>query len=200
MQEDVQKDRPMIVLIGGVPCSGKTSLGELISNKLEGKVTHIQLEWYNREVVDEYRDNSNSNDPDNINWELLESHLNVLLAGQPCYEKRCFPGPSPVIIVDGCCSLYCKKIFDMAQLRIFVDCDLDLALIRRTLLDSKAGLSMVDIYRRHIHHDKPAYENWILPTRNEADICIPTNIGNDMKISVGANLVCERLVKHVYTK
>lgn len=96
--------------------------------------------------------------------------------------------PKPVIIVEGIMTLLNKRLRDMMDLRIFVDCDPDERLIRniqRDTIDRGRTVSMV--VDRYLKVLKPMHEQFIEPTKRFAHIIIPEG-GDNLK---GINMVCK---------
>ena len=96
--------------------------------------------------------------------------------------------PKPVIIVEGIMALSNKRLRDMMDLKIFVDCDPDERLIRniqRDTIDRGRTVSMV--VERYLEVLKPMHEQFIEPTKRYADVIIPQG-GENVK---GINILCK---------
>ena len=96
--------------------------------------------------------------------------------------------PKPVIIIEGIMTLLNKKLRDMMDLKIFVDCDPDERLIRniqRDTIDRGRTVSMV--VDRYLKVLKPMHEQFIEPTKRYADLIIPEG-GNNAK---GIGILCK---------
>ena len=96
--------------------------------------------------------------------------------------------PKPVIIVEGIMTLLNKKLREMMDLKIFVDCDSDERLIRniqRDTIDRGRTVSMV--VNRYLEVLKPMHEQFIEPTKRYADIIIPQG-GENVK---GISMLCK---------
>ncbi len=102
--------------------------------------------------------------------------------------------PKPVIIIEGIMTLINKRLRDMMDLKVFVDCDPDERLIRniqRDTIDRGRTVSMV--VDRYLEVLKPMHEQFIEPTKRFADVIIPQG-GDNLK---GIDILCkyvERLV------
>ena len=101
-----------------------------------------------------------------------------------------------MIIVEGIMTLLNKKLRDMMDLKIFVDCDSDERLIRniqRDIIDRGRTVSMV--VERYLKVLKPMHEQFIEPTKRYADVIIPQG-GDNLK---GIGIICkyiEGIVPH----
>lgn len=96
--------------------------------------------------------------------------------------------PKPVIIVEGIMALINKKLRDMMDLRIFVDCDSDERLIcniQRDIVERGRDVQMV--LDRYLKVLKPMHEQFIEPTKRHAHIIIPQG-GDNVK---GIGMVCK---------
>ena len=88
--------------------------------------------------------------------------------------------PKPVIIIEGIMALHYKKLRDMMDLKIFVDTDDDVRLIRRDVVERGRTVDMVlDRYEKVL---KPMHEQFIEPTKKFADLIIPW--GGDNKTGI----------------
>ncbi|MDB5130448.1 MAG: uridine kinase [Mucilaginibacter sp.] len=84
--------------------------------------------------------------------------------------------PAPIMIVEGLFILHFKKISEMLDLKIFIEADYDIALQRRLKRDLiERGYSHDDVMYKWLNHVIPAYEEFLLPYRNECDKVIENN-------------------------
>ncbi|MDB5140989.1 MAG: udk [Mucilaginibacter sp.] len=84
--------------------------------------------------------------------------------------------PAPVIIVEGLFILHFKKIASVLNLKIFIEADNDIALQRRIKRDEvERGYSHDDVVYKWENHVTPAYQEYLLPYRNECDQVITNN-------------------------
>jgi uridine kinase len=128
----------------------------------------------------------NFDHPDAFDWKLLTEHIRMLKEGkaveQPTYsyiesnrqKETVHVDPKPVIIIEGIMALHYKKLRDMMDLKIFVDTDDDVRLIRnirRDVVERGRTVDMVlDRYEKVL---KPMHEQFIEPTKKFADLIIP---------------------------
>ena len=209
----MNKEDITIIGIAGGTGSGKTTVVRKIVEALPPHyVTVVPLDSYYNEnigMTDEERHAINFDHPDAFDWKLLVHHVNELRNGhaveQPTYSylicnrlpETIHVEPKPVIIIEGIMTLINKKLRDMMDLKIFVDCDSDERLIRniqRDTIDRGRTVSMV--VERYLKVLKPMHEQFIEPTKRYADLIIPQG-GENVK---GLRMMCdyiERLVEKV---
>jgi uridine kinase len=84
--------------------------------------------------------------------------------------------PAPILIVEGLFILHFKKVAELLDLKIFIEADNDIALGRRLKRDlTERGYSHDDVMYRWENHVGPAYEEFLLPYKNECDQVIVNN-------------------------
>lgn len=200
-----------IIGIAGGTGSGKTTVVQKIVKSLPPHyVAVVPLDSYYNEnigMTDEERHAINFDHPDAFDWKLLQKQVNDLRNGiaieQPTYSylicnrlpETIHVEPKPVIIIEGIMTLINKKLRDLMDLKIFVDCDDDERLIRniqRDTIDRGRTVSMV--VDRYLKVLKPMHEQFIEPTKRYADIIIPQGGENVTGISILCKYV-EALVK-----
>lgn len=193
-----------IIGIAGGTGSGKTTVVKKIVEALPPHyVAVVPLDSYYNDtshMTDEERHSINFDHPDAFDWKLLIKQINALRNGeaieQPTYSyilcnrlpETIRVEPKPVIIVEGIMTLLNKKLREMMDLKIFVDCDSDERLIRniqRDTIDRGRTVSMV--VNRYLEVLKPMHEQFIEPTKRYADIIIPQG-GENVK---GISMLCK---------
>lgn len=189
----------IIIGIAGGTGSGKTTVVKRIAKALPAHCANvIPLDsYYNdtTELTPEERAAINFDHPDAFDWKLLTEHIKMLKNGeaveQPTYsyiesnrlKETIHVEPKPVIIIEGIMALHYKKLRDMMDLKIFVDTDDDVRLIRnirRDVVERGRTVDMVlDRYEKVL---KPMHEQFIEPTKKFADLIIPW--GGDNKTGI----------------
>lgn len=205
-------DKITIIGIAGGTGSGKTTVVKKIVEALPPHhVAVVPLDSYYNDttgMTDEERRAINFDHPDAFDWKLLIKQINDLREGraieQPTYSyiisnrlpETVHVEPKPVIIVEGIMTLLNKKLRDMMDLRIFVDCDSDERLIRNIQRDIvERGRDVQMVVDRYLKVLKPMHEQFIEPTKRYAHIIIPQG-GDNVK---GIGMVCkyiESIVKN----
>lgn len=193
-----------IIGIAGGTGSGKTTVVKKIVEALPPHhVAVVPLDsYYNdtTEMTEEERRAINFDHPDAFDWKLLIKQINELCEGhaieQPTYSylicnrlpETIHVEPKPVIIVEGIMTLINKKLRDMMDIRIFVDCDSDERLIRNIERDTvERGRDVQTVLDRYRKVLKPMHDQFIEPTKRYAHIIIPEG-GDNVK---GINMVCK---------
>ena len=193
-----------IIGIAGGTGSGKTTVVKKIVEALPPHhVAVVPLDsYYNdtTEMTEEERRAINFDHPDAFDWKLLIKQINELREGhaieQPTYSylicnrlpETIHVEPKPVIIVEGIMTLINKKLRDMMDIRIFVDCDSDERLIRNIERDAvERGRDVQTVLDRYRKVLKPMHDQFIEPTKRYAHIIIPEG-GDNVK---GINMVCK---------
>ena len=188
-----------IIGIAGGSGSGKTTVVKQIVKALPPHCAAVvPLDSYYNDttgLTPEERRQINFDHPDAFDWKLLTEQIKKLKNGeaieQPTYsyiesnrlKETIHVDPKPVIIIEGIMALHYKKLRDMMDLKIFVDTDSDVRLmrnIRRDVVESGRNVDMVlEHYETAV---KPMHEQFIEPTKKFADIIIPS--GGDNKTGI----------------
>ena len=102
--------------------------------------------------------------------------------------------PCEVIIIEGIMALYRKDLRDLMDLRIYVDTDADVRLIRNILRDTvERGRTTQMVIDRYLDVLKPMHEEFIEPTKRYADLIIPEGGANRQAIDIIENYIRHRL-------
>lgn len=193
-----------IIGVAGGTGSGKTTVVRKIAQALPPHyVAVVPLDsYYNdtSEMTEEERHAINFDHPDAFDWKLLIKQVNELSSGiaieQPTYSylkcnrlpETIHVEPKPVIIIEGIMTLLNKRLRDMMDLKVFVDCDPDERLIRNIQRDTiERGRDVKMVVDRYLEVLKPMHEQFIEPTKRFADIIIPQG-GENVK---GIDILCK---------
>ncbi|MBP3838740.1 MAG: uridine kinase [Prevotella sp.] len=194
-------DKITIIGIAGGTGSGKTTVVRKIVEALPPHyVAVVPLDsYYNdtTEMTEEQRHAINFDHPDAFDWKLLNKQVNELREGraieQPTYsyiacnrlEETVHVEPKPVIIIEGIMALLNKKLRDIMDLKVYVDCDSDERLIRNIQRDIiERGRTVSAVVNRYLEVLKPMHEQFIEPTKRYADLIIPQGGMNEKGISI----------------
>lgn len=204
-------DKVTIIGIAGGTGSGKTTVVKKIVEALPPHhVAVVPLDSYYNDttsMTEEERHAINFDHPDAFDWKLLTKQINELREGraieQPTYSylkcnrlpETIHVEPKPVIIVEGIMTLINKKLRDIMDIRIFVDCDSDERLIRNIQRDTvERGRDVQTVLDRYLKVLKPMHEQFIEPTKRFAHIIIPEGGDNVKGIDMVSKYI-ESIVK-----
>jgi uridine kinase len=190
-----------IIGIAGGTGSGKTTVVKKIMKALEGESVAVipQDSYYNDNThltMDERR-LINYDHPDAFDWDLMYQQISALRTGksieQPTYDyitsnrmsETIHITPCKVIIIEGIMALYHTNLRDLMDLKIFVDTDADVRLIRNILRDTvERGRTPEMVIERYLKVLKPMHEQFIEPTKKYADLIIPEGGSNIQAIDL----------------
>ena len=190
-----------IIGIAGGSGSGKTTVVKQIAKALPPHCAAVvPLDSYYNDTTNltpEDRAAINFDHPDAFDWKLLTEQIKKLKSGeaieQPTYsyiesnrlKATVHVEPKPVIIIEGIMALHYKKLRDMMDLKIFVDTDPDVRLIRNIRRDVVERGRTVEMVLDHYENAvKPMHEQFIEPTKKFADIIIPSGGENKTGIHI----------------
>jgi uridine kinase len=182
--------RPIVVGVAGGTASGKTTVSEAILERVGREhIAYIQHDSYYRDLSHlplEERARLNFDHPDALENELLVSHLEQLLAGQgvdvPVYDFTTYirtgetrrVEPKRIILVEGILIFVDKVLRELMDVKIYVDTDADLRLIRRLQRDiAERGRSVESVIRQYMDTVRPMHLEFVEPSKRYADVIIP---------------------------
>ncbi|MHA6280039.1 uridine kinase [Salinimicrobium sp. CAU 1759] len=201
----------LIIGIAGGTGSGKTTVVNQIIEELKNEeVDVISQDSYYQDtshLTYEQRTKINFDHPKSIDFDLLVSHLKDLKAGkniqQPVYSfkehnrtgETITIEPRKVIIVEGILILTHPDIREMFDIKIYVHADSDERLIRRLKRDiAERGRDLEEVLNRYQTTLKPMHQQFIEPTKEFADIIIPTNRYNTVAVDIVQTIIRQRLL------
>ncbi len=200
----------LIIGIAGGTGSGKTTVVNQIINELPpNEVGVISQDSYYKDTSHlpfEERVKINFDHPKAIDFELLVAHLKELKQGktieQPVYsfvehnrtKETVATAPKHVMIVEGILILTHPDIRDMFDIKIYVHADSDERLIRRLKRDiAERGRDLDEVLNRYQTTLKPMHQQFIEPTKEYADIIIPTNRYNTVAVDIVRTIINQKL-------
>ena len=200
----------LIIGIAGGTGSGKTTVVQQIVEELpEDEVCVISQDSYYKDTSDmsyEERVRINFDHPQAIDFDLLVTHLKDLRNGdsieQPVYSfvehnrtgDTVTTFPKKVIIVEGILILTHPEIREMFDVKLFVHADSDERLIRRLKRDmAERGRDLNEVLNRYQSNLKPMHQQFIEPTKEFADIIIPTNKYNKVAVKLIRSIIHQKL-------
>jgi uridine kinase len=200
----------LIIGIAGGSGSGKSTLCRNIVSRFEGGISHIHHDDYYKStdgLSPEERAKINFDHPSAFDTDLLIEHLKLLKSGvavdAPTYdykihnrskEIRRIP-PAKVIVVEGILIFENEELASCFDIKIFVDTDPDVRIIRRILRDiKKRGRTLDSVVNQYLSTVKPMHDAFVEPTKRRADIIIPEGGKNP----VAYETIIDRIEKHIH--
>ncbi len=196
--------KPIIIGVSGGSGSGKTTVVQRVVDDLGSEqIAVIQHDSYYRDrsaVLPEERARLNYDHPDALDTSLLVTHLHELRAGRsveiPVYDFTNHTRlattvriePHKVVMVEGMLILTERALRDLMDIRVFVDTDPDLRLIRRVDRDvSERGRAIQSVLEQYLETVRPMHLEFVEPSRRWAHIIIPeggfNQVGVDMLVA-----------------
>jgi len=180
----------LLIGIGGPSGSGKTSVAQNLNGILGSDEVLILAEdnYYNdlSHIPTTSGGLKNFDHPDAVDHELLGNHLKDLLAGKkvksPLYdfreykrqEKTLVLGPHRIIVLEGILILHDPQIRSLMDIKVYVDQDPDICLIRRLRRDlQERGRTVESVLGQYESTVRPMFLQFIEPAKRYADVIIP---------------------------
>ncbi|OBZ11361.1 MULTISPECIES: uridine kinase [Bacillales] len=192
----------LIIGIAGGTGSGKTTVARSVIDRLGSeKVTFIsQDNYYSNPIhlsLDE-RKMINYDHPLSFDIELLARDLLLLREGKtvyaPVYDFSLFARvegesvelkPNSIVILEGLHVLYEESIRNILDIKVFVDTDPDVRILRRVLRDmEERGRTIQSVHDQYLKTVKPMHEAFIEPSKKYADLIIPEGGHNEVGIQL----------------
>ena len=195
------RKKPIIIGVTGGSGGGKTSVSKaILANFTDQKISMIQHDSYYKDqshLTFEERVTTNYDHPLAFDTDLMIEHINELIAGRPVditiydytlhtrSEKTYRQEPQDVFIVEGILVLEDKRLRELMDIKIFVDTDDDIRIIRRIKRDmEERGRSLDSVIDQYTSVVKPMYHQFIEPTKRYADLIIPEGASNIVAIDL----------------
>ena len=202
----------MVIGIAGGTGSGKTTITKKLVQRFGGDVSVIYHDNYykaHHNMPYEERAKLNYDHPDSFDTDILIEDLKQLRAGHsikcPVYDYSIHDRtdstitvrPARVIIVEGILIFQSRELCDLMDIKIFVDTDADVRILRRIVRDVRdRGRSLDSVVNQYLTTVKPMHEQFVEPSKRNADIIIPEGGYNQ----VALEMVVERVRAHLGTK
>lgn len=193
--------RPILIGITGGTGSGKSTVSKEIFKSIHGKdITIIEQDSYYKDQSDltfEERIKTNYDHPFAFDNKLLIEQLKTLMKNKPI-EKPIYDFENhtrkketitveskDIIILEGILILSEEEIRELLDIKIFVDTDSDVRVIRRILRDIRdRGRTLESVVIQYMETVRPAHLQFIEPTKRYADIIIPEGGYNKVAIDI----------------
>ena len=198
-----------VIGVAGGTGSGKTTITNAIAERFGDEVTVISQDSYYRAHHDmpfEERTRLNYDHPDSFDTDLLIQAVKDLKAGRsvtcPVYDYTIHDRsdqvivvkPAKVVIVEGILIFQSRELCQQMDIKIYVDTDADVRILRRIVRDVRdRGRSLDSVVNQYLSTVKPMHEQFVEPSKRNADIIIPEGGHNQ----VAMEMVMERVRAHI---
>ncbi len=178
----------LLIGIAGGSGSGKSTLTERIMERFSDDVTVILHDDYYKsfdEIEFEERVKINFDEPSSYDTAMMVEDLRALKAGRsvqiPVYDYSTYLRtskvraiiPTKVVLVEGILVLSEKDLSDLFDIKVFVDTDPDIRIIRRIRRDMKnRGRTFESVVDQYMKTVKPMHERYVEPSKKNADIIV----------------------------
>lgn len=193
--------KPILIGITGGTGSGKSTVANEIFSSIKAEnICMIRQDSYYKDqsnLTPEERVKTNYDHPDAFDTALLMKQLKMLINGEsinmPVYDFSIHNrisqtekvNPCPIIVVEGLMILVEKEIRDLLDIKIFVDTDADLRIVRRIKRDiEERGRTLDSVITQYINSVRPMHIEFIEPTKRYADVIIPEGGYNKVAIDI----------------
>ena len=172
----------------------------------------LQHDWYNKDrsnIPEADRDAINYDHPNALETSLPVRHLKQLRQAKKAKTPRdnfvthtrldagVDVHPTPVIIVEGILIFADPKLADLFDLKIFVQTESDLRLLRRLERDMKErGRSFEGAVTQYLETVRPMHQTFVEPSKQTADIIVPASSPNEKAIKMIGDMIQRRMDRH----
>ncbi len=198
-----------LIGVAGGTASGKTTLARILKESFADKVIILKHDYYyhDKSHFDVPEEKINFDHPESFETELLIQHLLKLKSGKsiarPVYSYRTNERlmqvkrvePAPIIIVEGILIFHYFKLRDLFDLKIYVDTDADIRLLRRISRDiQERGRTFESVREQYLKTVKPMHQKFVEPTKYLSDIIIPNGGLNE----IANDLIIRKIKAHLF--
>lgn len=193
--------KPLIIGVAGGSGSGKSTVARNVAAALGTEsCAFIDMDAYYLNFAHlpfEERRRTNWDHPEAFDWELLLAHLARLVEGEPV-DKPVYDfvthtrakdtvriPPTRVVVVDGILLFTDPRVRELCDVKVFVDADADIRLIRRIRRDmAKRGRPLEEILEQYLSTVQPMHMQFVEPTKRYADVIVPRGGHNAVAIEM----------------
>ena len=202
--------KPLIIGIAGGTGSGKTTVARKIAQALpEASVAFLDMDGYYRDFahlpMDERR-KINWDHPEAVDFALFAAHLEQLARGEsvekPVYDftqhvrssRTDRINAADVVVVDGILLFAEERIRDLFDVKVFVDADPDIRLVRRIQRDmAERDRPLEEILQQYLTTVRPMHQQFVEPGKRYADIIVPRGGQNAVAIEMIVTSIQRRI-------
>ena len=199
----------MVLGVAGGTGSGKTTLTRRLKERFGDQISVISHDnYYKRQdhLTYDERCRTNYDHPDAFDTDLMVEHLAALKRGETIYcpvydfsehnrsDDLLEVKPAPVILVEGILIFASQELCDLMDIKVFVDTDADVRILRRIVRDvKKRGRTLDSVVSQYLTTVKPMHEQFVEPSKAKADLIIPEGGHNLIAISTIVDAINKKL-------
>ncbi|CAN5375089.1 uridine kinase [soil metagenome] len=201
MTSEPRRLKPLVIGIAGGSGSGKSTVAHKVAGALSGtSVAFLDMDAYYRDhshLSLQERRRVNWDHPDAFDYDLLTSHLELLLAGKPIAKpmydflthtrapESQHVESGDVVVIDGILLFVDPRVRDLCDVKVFVDTDADVRLIRRVRRDMTIrGRPLDEILEQYLTTVRPMHQEFVEPSKRYADVIVPRGGHNAIAIEM----------------
>ncbi|MEM6530800.1 MAG: uridine kinase [Chloroflexota bacterium] len=194
-------NKPVTIGLAGGTGSGKTTVSNAIINIVgRENIAYLAHDSYYKDLRTlprEQRARVNFDHPNSLDTELMSEHIRKLQSWEtiqmPIYDFRLHErmaetervGAKPVILVEGILILSMIDLRELFDIKLFVDTDADVRLVRRLQRDIKErGRTVESVLNQYLETVRPMHLEFVEPSKRYADVIIPEGGYNETAISM----------------
>jgi len=202
----------IVIGICGGSGSGKSTLARKIKEEFGDRASIVSMDSfykYQPNTTYEERTKTNYDHPDAFDTDIMIECVKELKAGHdtkiPVYDFTIHNRSSqpwetvkatPVIILDGILLFAFPQLVELMDIKVFVDTDADVRILRRVHRDViRRGRSVESVIDQYLNTVKPMHEAYVEPYKKLADVMIPEGAHNSVARDMVISLIKERLNK-----
>lgn len=206
--------KPLVIGVAGGSGSGKSTVAHRIAEAIgDDSVAFIDMDGYYRDLAHlslEERRRVNYDHPDAFDLDLFIAHIERLVRGEaidkPAYDfvdhrrraERQHVEPREVVVLDGILLFVDPRVRALCDVKIFVDADADIRLIRRMRRDmEERGRPFDEILDQYLSTVRPMHLEFVEPSKRWADVIIPQGGHNEIAIEMLVAKILRRLEARV---
>lgn len=195
----------LVIGIAGGSGSGKSTLIKMLAERFGSDVCVINHDDYYKKQVGltyEERSKTNYDHPDAFDTDLFVEHLKKLKKGEsivcPVYDytihnrsdETKIISPAKVLLIDGILILADRRLRELMDIKIFVDTDADVRILRRITRDvNERQRTLESVISQYLTTVKPMHEAFVEPSKKYADIIVPEGGRNKVALEMIENRV-----------
>ena len=179
----------IVIGIAGGTGSGKSTMIQKIKEEFHDNITILSHDFYYKrhdQLTYEERTKLNYDHPDAIETDLMIEHVCQLrqwkTVKRPVYDftihnrvdETVEVYPAKVVVVEGILIFENQELRDLCDIKVFIDTDADVRILRRILRDvSERGRTLDSVITQYLTTVKPMHEQFVEPSKKYADIIVP---------------------------